>query len=152
MYLIRQLSTRNGHVDITSGLEIVNMSKSENLHFQIINSFWGTSQIFIEHSADISKFEKIGHNFYLLPYANRFIVEGVNDFFKNFSIHVGQYDPTNIEGYILFVHGERNMITDGKKLYSQHPQELVVLLEDGQFLKFSQKRIRVEKDALLLEV
>lgn len=152
MYLIRQLSTHNGHLDITSGLEIVCLSANSSKRFHIFNSFWGTAQISIGKLADISHFEKIGYNFYLLPYANNFAVSGANDFFKNISIHADRYEPENIEGYLLFIRNEQKISTNGKKLYFGYPNKIIVLLKDGEFLEFSGKRVKVEQNILSIEV
>ena len=62
------------------------------------------------------------------------------------------YQPNNIEGYILFVENEKNISTDGQIIFSNLPNQIVVILKNGQYLDFSGKKATVQKDILVLHV
>lgn len=154
MYLLKTLSTRNDTVVAQNGIKIVNMwcSRPTALKFKVFNTFWGDTDIQVKYTTGIAKFTKIAQNLYLLSYANHFEQTDLKDGFKQLDFFVGDYQPENVEGYILFIENEKNIETNGEVIFNKHPHEIVVLLKDGQYLDFSGKRAVVQKDTLLLQV
>ena len=154
MYLIKKLSTQNGALVAENGIRIIKMwdSDSNKSNFSIFNGFWGSTDIYISKLTDISKFQKVCHSLYLLSYATKLISKNTDNNSKNFKFFVDDYQPNNIEGYILFIENEKNISTDGQIIFSNSPNQIVVILKNGQYLDFSGKKATVQKDILVLHV
>lgn len=147
MYLIRQLTTRNNQVEVAKGLEMVDIGQK---NFKFFDEWWGTSFVNLGMFADLSKFEKLGKNIYLLSYVSEYAVTELCGNFKNFFFSVNKYDPDNIEGFILFIRNSQNIKTNGQKLFGRYPYEMVVLLKEGQFVEFSGQKVEMIKGKLSL--
>ena len=154
MYLLKTLSTRNDAIIAQSGIKIVNMwhSRPTALKFQVFNNFWGDTDIHVKNSTSIDNFTKLAQSLYLLSYVNRFEVTNIKNGFKQLDFYVGNYEPENVEGYIVFVENEKNIETNGEVIFNKYSHEIVAILKKDQYLDFSGKRAIVQNDILLLQV
>lgn len=146
MYLIRQLTTRNNQVEVVKGLEMVDIGQK---NFKFFDEWWGTSFVNLGMFADLSKFEKLGKNIYLLSYVSEYSLTELCDNYKNLFFSVNKYDPDNIEGFILFIRNEQYINTSGQKLFSS-THDMVIILKEGQFVEFSGQKVEMVKGKLSL--
>ena len=57
-----------------------------------------------------------------------------------------------IEGYIIFVYNQELIHSDGRILYGRYPNDIVVVLKEGNFIKLSENEIMVVKNKLVLSL
>lgn len=139
--LTQQVSVENG-IRVTDYREMIPT-----------DPFWGKTQLTIGNHADFSKFQKVeGENYILLSYVNDYCDEKIEDSFKKLYLYVDNYDEKNVDGYIIFMRHEEDISTDGTRIFTRYPYELVVSLSEGQYLNFSGRRIEVINGKLMLAI
>lgn len=101
------------------------------------DEFWGQTEIILEDNSDFCFDPKKKGEYTELSYVNSFKVEDLEDGFKKFHFTVGKRDDRKFEGYMTFIKSSSTDIeTNGEKLFSRTPNEIVVILKDGQYVKF----------------
>lgn len=154
MYLIKNiyLDKNTNCVVVQDGIRIAKIKSSSITRLEVFNSFWGQTQINLGEAADFSKMEEVEENQFLLSYTNEYEIENLSDGFKKISFDVSRYELKKTEGFIIFVQNEEKIQTNGKVLFGRYPRDVVVLLEEGQFIKISGKEILVINNKLVLSL
>lgn len=150
MYLIKNIYLNNfiHTVIVKNGIRAV--KSDNNKEILVTDNYWGSSEIKVENFADFSEFQIIDRNNILLSYTNEYSICDIGNGYKNIIFNVNTYQPEKIEGYIIFIENEADIKTNGKKLFGRYPNEIVAVLEDGEYLEFSGKRIEVINGRLVL--
>lgn len=142
MYLLKNLkfTPLEGRLIVEDGIKVVRYPNESNV--EVRNAYWGKSKLtgIIVVSS-------------LLSYVNSYCVNNMGDGYRSIDFHVSDHCPENIEGYILFIEKSFDEIkTDGEILFRRYPNEIVVILREGQFVEFSEKKATVVDNKLLLTV
>ena len=160
MHLLKTISLcdMGRSVRVVDGVRAVKMKD----HYRISDPFWGDADITIDKYADVATFSKTDNeNEILIPYVTSFAyspktdyyVKDIGDGFKKIWFHVNGYIPDKIEGYIIFIKKSIGEIkTSGNIIYQRYHTEMVVLLEEGNYLNFEGKKIEVINNKLVLVI
>lgn len=157
MYLLKTLgfAELGKYVKVKNGIELIKM---DNKKYEVLDPFWGKSSVMISPKADESKLEKTDEeNHYLLTYTSYIFGKNnegiaIGDGFKDFTFFIHDYTPEDIEGYIIFIHLMDRIETDGQKIFGRYPNEIVVILKEGNYLEFSDRRVEVRNSKLMLVI
>lgn len=158
MYLLKTLgfAELGKYVKVKNGIELIKM---DNKKYEVLDPFWGKASVIMLHRSDESKFERTDEEkHYLLTYISSIFGDsdntGINigDGFRDFKFFVAEYTPEYIDGYIIFIHLMDRIETDGQKIFGRYPNEIVVILKEGNYLEFSDRRVEVINSKLMLVI
>lgn len=154
MYLIKNiyLDKNTNCVVVENGIRTAKIKSGVITRLEVFNSFWGKTEINLGEFADFLKMEELKENQFLLSYTNEYEIENLPDGFKKIEFNVSMYEPKKVEGYIIFVENEQKIQTNGKVLFGRYPKDVIVVLQEGQFIKLSQKEITVMNKKLVLSL
>ena len=150
MYLIKNIyfNQRTNDLKVENGIRIQIFGKVKTI---VRKMFWGTTEVCLDKCADFTKLPNINGLYHLLSYANEYKVTDIGEGFKDFFFHVGIYEPDEIEGYIVFAgQASEEIKTDGEKIFGIYPNEIVVVLKNGNYLEINGRRIEVINNQLML--
>lgn len=150
MYLIKNLyfEPLTHNVNVEDGIQIGIIGTSKTCTG---NDFWGKTEVLFGNYADFTKIPVSHGPYHLLSYVSEYEVENIDDGFKKLSFHVSTYQPEKKEGYIVFIRqSPKEIKTNGQKIFGRYPTEIVVVLKDGNYLEFGDKRIEVIEGRLAL--
>lgn len=152
MYLIKNiyLDKNTNCVVVQDGIRIAKIRNAFGTRLEVLNSFWGQSKIDFHESFDISKLKK--ESGYLLSYADKFRVNKLPSDYVTCTFELERSKSEVIEGYIIFVYNQEKIQTDGTIKYGKYPNNLVVVLKEGNFIKISGKEILVVNNKLVLSL
>ena len=152
MYLIKNiyLDKDTNCVVVEDGIRIAKIKNAFTTRLEVLNSFWGQTQIDFEENFDFSKLKK--ENKYLLSYVDKFGASKLPGDFKRFTLKLEEDKSEEIEGYIVFAYNQEMIRSDGRILYGKYPNDLVVLLKEGNFIKLSENEISVCNNRLVLNL
>lgn len=101
------------------------------------DEFWGKTEIVLKSNSDFGFTPEKKGKYTLLSYVNNFKVEDLSDGFKKLHFYVGKRDDRKFEGYMIFIKScSTDIETNGEKLFYRTPNSIVVILKDGQYVKF----------------
>lgn len=151
MYLVKEVFTdQQGNVTITNGIAATQTVKG---NLELVGSFWGKEEIRIGEECDLEKMKGMIEHHLNVFYVNEYKTELLyKEHFKKIKFLINEYEPENIEGYIVFVSHEEKIKTTGEILFQESPTEIVVVLKEGNYLEFVDKRIVVINDSFFLQV
>lgn len=148
MYLVKNVFTdQQGNVTITNGVAATETSPR---NLEIIGSFWGKEEIKIGEACDLEKMKGMIEHYLNVFYVNEYKVQAL--YKKQIKFYINEYEPENIEGYIIFIRHEENIKTDGEILYQKWPTEIIVVLKEEDYIEFADKRLIVLNDTIWLQV
>ena len=152
MYLIKNIYLDNNTncVVVEDGIRIAKIKNAFTTRLEVLNSFWGQTQIDFEENFNFSKFNN--KNEYLLSYVDKFYVSNLAGDFKSFTFKVEEDKSEEIEGYIIFAYNQEVILSDGRILYGRYPNDLVVVLKEGNFIKLCENEILVVNNKLVLSL
>ena len=152
MYLIKNIYLDNNTncVVVEDGIRIAKIKNAFTTRLEVLDSFWGQTQIDFEENFDFSKFNK--ENQYLLSYVDKFGASKLPGDFRRFTFKLEEDKSEEIEGYIVFAYNQEMVQTDGRILYGRYPNDLVVVLKEGNFIKLCENEIMVVKNKLVLSL
>lgn len=137
MYLLYTLSV-NQKTGLPDPIYGIRAGALERVKKAIVeDEFWGETEIILEENSDFCYNPSKKGEFTVLPYVNSYKVEDLNYGFKKFIFTVGKLNNNDLEGFIIFIKKSFTPIkTNGKKLFCRTPNEIIVVLEDRQYVKF----------------
>ena len=152
MYLIKRISGQRGNIVARDGLRLSLLDKPNRM--KIIYHWFGNTVFKIDEKVDVTKvFNNNDWFWYISDYKFTDTNAGYKETF--FSI----LEPDEIEGYILYFERERIIPdlkelveTNGERLFWILPNEMAVVLKEGQYLKFADKIIKVIDNRLFVEL
>ena len=139
MYLLYTLSVnqKTGFPDPIYGIRAGALERVQKAIVE--DEFWGETEIILEENSDFCYKPSKKGEFTLLPYVNSYTVEDLEHGFKKFTFTVGKLNNNDLEGFIVFIKKSFTSIkTNGKKLFGRTPHEIVVVLENRQYVKFDE--------------
>lgn len=149
MYLLNTLhfdqSTQK--ILVENGLSVGVLEKTGEVYAK--NQYWGQTVFYnCDYYCPIKR-----EGFFPLPYVSNYEVEDIGDGFKRFHFNIGEFDPKTMEGYIVFIPiSSKEILTNGKRLFGRLPSEIVVVLKNGQYVKFDDNEVTVVDNKLALVV
>lgn len=112
-----------------------------------ISLHWGRNEAVCSQNFDFSIFPKTEiKGEVLLTYVSSYeISEYITNGYRKVKFFVDKYEPDNIEGYILSVaEYEYSFKTNGEKLNAYHASNTLVVLREGEYIKFNDgKEIKI---------
>ena len=149
MYLIKQVgTTQKGSVTIESG---ISAAITQPRKLTMIGNFWGEDDVRLGDYCDMEKLAGEEHCLNV-SYTSTYKAVDIGDGFKRLEFWISSYEPNNVEGYILFMNYERDIETNGEKLFGRWQTEIIVVLREGQYIEFSGKRLEVVNGGLFLRI
>lgn len=141
MYLIKQMALAKDLESAFVARDGIHMHVSEkNKKLLSVWGFWGDAECFWGDNFDLSILPKTEFvPGVRLTYANSYEVKNVGDGFKKIDFFADEYKPDEIEGYILFADKViADISTNGEVIGGRYGNEIVVVLREGQELKFTE--------------
>ena len=147
MYLVKKVFTdQQGNVTITNGIAAI---ESSSRKLELTGSFWGKEEIEIGEKCDFEMMKgKVEHHLQV-SYVNGYEKGHI---YNKIKFYINEYEPKNVEGYIIFIPHEENIKTNGEILFQKWPTEIVVVLKEKDYLEFADKKLIVLNDMLWLQV
>ena len=146
MYLVKRVYTNEyGDVTIQNGVTAVQV---EDKKLQLIK--WDKADVRIGELCNLEQLKESAKPYLRVSYINEY----ERDFFVNggnFKLLVNQYESQNIEGYIIFIEHEENIKTNGNIIVRRYPTEIVVVLTEGDYLEFADKKLEMLNYTLWLQ-
>ena len=146
MYLLKRIQVNpfDRIITTTDGLTMVKLKDSNQS--KVLHCFWGEINFTITH--DAPKNIRNGTTSYIF-YANEYDYQQLEDGLINLHLTIGAFEPDNVEGYILFIRNEKDIKTNGQKLFGRFPSEIVVVLKNGEYIELSGEKIEVMHGMLI---
>ena len=142
MYLIKQMALSKNLERAFIAEEGIKayVSKHKTRRPPSVWGFWGTAEVSLGDNFDLTMLPKNGPICEVcLTYTNSYNVKICDGGFRHFEFFVDKYQPDNIEGYILFAEKVlADISTNGERIGGRYPNETVIVLREGQELKFTE--------------